>query len=209
MISRCGDPVASRSNPAKAHCDRRLRSWPSGGFRDAQQVTFVFTIAIVCMVAISGCSGQRSNTPHAVPTKEPPSPAAYTNEEFKYSLSYPSVWQRDASSDGASVRFFFTHNLNTPEAVAIDLVCRARADNETPSAVWQSTRPASGTEAAIGPVTLRSGVTAYAASGHGQTSYTVYTMVQGSRACQLVTYQATSSNSRYVQSTLDSFTWQG
>ena len=101
-----------------------------------------------------------------------------------------------------------TINPAAPEAVAFDIDCSANPNQLSAQSFWHQSQPPDGSEKGLGTTTFSSGVTTYVAKGQGQTAYTVYTLVEGRTACQIITYETDPFNTKIVTATVNSFTWQ-
>jgi hypothetical protein len=161
------------------------------------------------------CGGV-TQSPKAVPTKAtvPPLPTPgpartiYTNIPFGYTIRYPSQWPLIPSSNNSSIRVFMKHDLSVPEAAAFDITCASNPNQLDAQTFWHQTRSPNSTETGTGLLRFSSGAMAYVAKGQGQTPYQVYTLVNQTVACQIVTSQTDPANAHVVLAVINSFHWQ-
>lgn len=136
--------------------------------------------------------------------------STYTNSQFNYSIDAPGSWHISPSSDGSIVRTFVTSDKSSPEAVALDIECISNPSQVSAQTFWQSqqTNAPQNREAGVGNVALRGDLSAYKATGRGQTQYDVYTLARGKEVCQFVIYEATEPNHAAAEAVLKSFRWK-
>lgn len=134
--------------------------------------------------------------------------SAYVNSQYGYSVQYPSDWPLKAPGPGVQVRVYMIADPRTPEATAFDIQCAVNPNRLDAESWWKQTDAADPTAQGVGILTLASGTSAYVSVGHGQTGYTIYTMVYNTSACQIIAYEADPANAQIITTTVNTFRWQ-
>ncbi len=133
--------------------------------------------------------------------------ATYTNAQFGYTLVYPTQWYLTTLSNSSMVRVFMKHDPSVPEAVAFEIRCNSNPNQLDAKTYWQQSLTPNSGEIGKGAVTFSSGVSAYAASGQGQTPFTIYTLTHSQVACTILVPETDPANASIVTSTINSFRW--
>lgn len=118
---------------------------------------------------------------------------------------YPSEWK---------LKIFTFQNTDTVQGhyqvhagvdgYPFEMDCYANPDGLDAQS-WFNKRGDAGT--GVGFITLNSGETAYLSVGHGQTGYTVYTLVHSHVVCQFVVTIANQANNEVTDAVVNSFKW--
>ncbi len=164
-------------------------------------------VIVVALLVVWANNNQQNQYGHVLPTPDA-ARTTFTNAVYSYSIRYPKQWKLTVTDDKSMIRAFIVFNKGDPEAIAFEVDCSYNPANLDAEQWWQQTAAfVNNQEKGEGSIKLKSGVTAYKATGQAQLSYTVYTMVKSGIACQVVAYEADPSNSQITTDSVNSFMW--
>lgn len=161
---------------------------------------------LVAIVLLSGC-GAKSTAPSVFATPSA-SRTTYASPSFGYLLTYPTQWLRDVVGDGYLVRFIPKTVGFIPDALALDVECASNPKELSAHDWWTQSQSSGQTQSAVGTVKLKTGVVAFESHGYGQTDFTVYTVANASRVCQLRAYDIDTLNNPYTMQAVNTFAWR-
>jgi hypothetical protein len=168
-----------------------------------QVATFILVLLISPVLV--ACGGTTSATP-AIPTPNSQR-TEFHNPQFAYKFIYPTQWPLQSLDNQSLVRVLPNTTSFVPDALAFDVRCAGNPKQLDAEKWWQQDIGANTAETAVGPVKLSSGLVAYAAAGHGQTSFKVYVVTSKSAACVLTAYDVSTAVNPFIASVVNSFAW--